>query len=261
MPQTRAADAVTDPYALMVGFYDRWSARMGDVPFYVARALEAAPGPIVELGAGTGRVAIEVARAGVAVIGVEPSAAMRAEGERRAREADVAARARFVDGDMRTFVATEPVGLVTIPFRSFLHNLTTDDQLATLASVRASLRPGGRLIMNVFTVDPAVVVARDGKRAHQFSWDDAAGHHEAYATPSHELATQRLDVLVEYEVWDAGRLVSRAEDTLRLRTVSRYEMEHLFARSGLDVEALHGDFDGKPYGPGPDEMIWIVRRP
>lgn len=268
MQETGAADALTpamevDPYALMVDFYDEWSAHMtDDVPFYVARAREASPGPVVELGAGDGRVAIEIARAGMEIAGVEPSDAMRTEGERRAAEAGVADLLRFVPGDMRTFVADPPVPLVIIPFRSFQHLLTTDDQLAALSAIRSSLRRGGRLVFNVFTSDPWVIAANDRVRTHRFSFSDDQGRrHETYTTPVHTLATQRVDVRLEHEVWDDDRLVGTAEAELKLRTIGRYEAEHLFARSGLVVEALYGDFDGKPYGPGPDEMIWIVRNP
>lgn len=251
-----------DPYALMVGFYDLWSAHMTeDVPFYVAQARAAAGGGVVELGAGNGRVAIAVAQAGVDVLAVEPSAAMRADGMRRAVGAAVADRIRWVDADMRSFVADAPVDLVMIPFRSFQHLLSVEDQLRTLAAIRASLRPGGRLVLNIFTVDPTVVAARDGRRAHQLTFDHEGKRHETYLTPRYTVATQRLDVEIEEEVWEADRRVTTREATLRLRTIGRYEMEHLLTRAGLEPVGLAGDFQGKAYGPGPDEMIWIARRP
>lgn len=252
----------TDPYALMVGFYDLWSAHMTeDVPFYVARAREAAPGGVVELGAGNGRIAIAMAQAGVDVIAVEPSASMRADGERRAADAGVADRIRWIDADMRSFVADPPVDLVMVPFRAFQHLLSVEDQLRALSAIRASLRPGGRLVLNIFTVDPAIVAARDGRRAHQLTFDRDGKRHETYLTPRYTVATQRLDVEIEEEIWEADRRVGTREATLRLRTIGRYEMEHLLARAGLEPVALDGDFHGKAYGPGPDEMIWIARRP
>lgn len=253
---------MTDPYALMVNFYDEWSGHMSeDIPFYVARALEAAPGPIVELGAGNGRVAIEIARAGVEVIAVEPSAPMRADGERRAADARVSG-ITFVAGDMRTFVADPPVDLVIIPFRAFQHLLDVQDQLRALSAIHDSLRSGGRCILNVFTLDPWLVAERDGVRAHRMSFVDPAGQrHDTYSTPRNTLATQRLDVTIEDEVWEGDRMLRREEAELRLRMIGRYEMEHLFARTGFEVIALAGGFAGEEYGPGPDEMVWTARRP
>jgi SAM-dependent methyltransferase len=246
----------------MSQFYDQWSSHMTeDVPFYVRHAV-AAEGPVVELGAGNGRVAIEVAKAGQEVIAVDLSDAMLTEGARRAGEAGVDDRITWVSADMRVFVADPPVSMVTIPFRSFLHLLTVEDQLATLACIKASLRAGGRLVCNFFTPDPVKVAALDGQRRLQTSFIDEAGRRcEVYATPTNELATQRLDVCAELEVYDDGRLAATTETTLRLRQVFRYEFEHLLARTGFEVEALYGDFDDKPYGPGPDEMIWIARKP
>ena len=255
-------DALTlDPYSVMSAFYDQWSSHMTeDVPFYVRHAL-AADGPIVEIGVGNGRIAIPVAQAGQRVIGIDVSDAMLIEGARRAAKAGVADKLTWLNADMRTFVADPPVSLVTIPFRAFLHLLTTDDQLKALNAINASLKPGGRLICNFFTPDPAKVASLDGQRKLQTTYTDEFGRRaEVYATPTNELATQRLDVRAELEVYDDGRLVASTETTLQLRMIFRYEFEHLLERSGFEVEALYGDFDEKPYGPGPDEMIWIARK-
>jgi SAM-dependent methyltransferase len=252
---------MTDPYALMVRFYDRWSVHMtADIPFYIARAREVAPGPIVELGAGNGRVALEIARAGIDVIAVEPSAPMREDGARRATEAGLT-NVRFVEGDMRSFVADPPVDLVIIPFRSFQHLMTVEDQRAALDAIFRSLRPGGRLILNMFTLDPVVAAAREGVRGHRFSYDDADGHHEAYGTPRYAPATQSLTEHVEHELWRDERLVATEEADLRLRIVGRYEMQHLLERAGFEIVSLEGGFAGEEYGPGPDEMVWTARRP
>src|SRR5205823_5162163 len=81
------------------------------VPFYVKRAT-AVTGPVVELGAGTGRIAIPIAGAGQDVIGVDISGAMLTEAARRAATEDVADKISFMEADMRTFVADPPVELV-----------------------------------------------------------------------------------------------------------------------------------------------------
>lgn len=253
---------IKDPYRLMVGFYDQWSGHMtDDIGFYVDRAREVAPGPVVELGAGNGRVALEIARAGIDVIGVEPSAAMRADGEARAAAAGLDGKLRLIDGDMRTFVADPAVDLVIIPFRSFQHLLTPDDQLSALASIRESLKPGGHLVFNVFSLDPAVVASRDGLRAHRFSFDDDEGRrHETYSTPRYTPATQRLEVLVEHEIWQDERLKETESAELRLHVSGRYEVQHLLVRAGFEPVSLAGGFAGQGYGPGPDEMVWTARR-
>src|SRR2546423_122868 len=136
---------IFDPYSIIVDFYEQWAEpQKDDIEFYVKRATSVR-GPVVDLGVGTGRVAIPIARAGQDVIGVDTSGAMLTEGARKAAEQGVADKIRFVEGDMRTFVAEPPVELVIIPFRGFQHVLTVDDQLAALDSIKRSLVPGGLL--------------------------------------------------------------------------------------------------------------------
>lgn len=250
-----------DPYAFMLPFYDQWSAHMtGDVPFYVEQAV-ASGGPVVELGAGNGRVTIPVARASIDVVAVDISDAMLTESARRADAEGVLERITFVRSDMASFVADEPVPLVIIPFRSFMHNLTTEAQLRTLASIRASLRDDGLLVMNMFTMDPHIVAAYDGVARMQADYTDERGRRcEVWATSRYVTGPQLIHVTAELRVFEGERLAAVSDSTFTLRAVYRYEFEHLLARSGLEPVSLHGGFDGRPYGPGPDEMVWTVRK-
>ena len=252
----------TDPYLAFVGFYDVWTKDVeGDVEFYMRKALEV-NGPVVELGAGTGRIAIPTARAGRDVIAVDLSPAMLDEARKRAAEAGVADRITFVEYDMRDYVAPQPVELVTIPYRSFLHMATSEDQLACLDSVRRSLQPGGRLILNVFVPDPAFVAAQDGRRNLHGEFTDEKGRRcELWVTPEYEVTTQNITIRATVEAYEGERLVETTEAALYVRMIYRYEMEHLLARSGFDVEALYGDFDERPLTEDCREMIWVARRP
>jgi len=254
--------ATTDEYGTFVGFYDVWTQNVrGDVEFYVRQALKA-PRPIVELGVGTGRIAIPTAQAGQHVIGVDLSPSMLAEGRGRAEAAGVSDRLSFIEADMRSWVAPEPVELVTIPFRAFLHLMTVEDQLACLDAVKRSLVPGGRLILNTFVPDPAFVVEHARQRSFHSEYVDGRGYRcEIWVITEHEVTTQRLAVNVSVEAYDGERLVDTSESTIRLRMIYRYEMEHLLARAGFEVEALYGDFDERPLTEECREMIWVARKP
>src|SRR5947208_5058472 len=88
-----------DPIAWL---YDPWSTSVvEDISFYVDEALQAAAKPVVELGIGTGRIAIPLAMAGVHVIGVDSSAGMLEVCAQRAAEAGVAERLELRLGDLR----------------------------------------------------------------------------------------------------------------------------------------------------------------
>ena len=157
-------------------------------------------------------------------------------------------------GDMRRFALVRPAALVTIPHRAFLHNLTTDDQLATLACCRAALARGGRLALNVFNPDLGRIA--DWTERGPDEWEDAPGWPSgARQRHDYDPAGQRVDwtmMLPDVE----GR---RRRVTIRLRRVHRFEMEHLLERSGFVVDDLYGDFAGRPFGPLSTEMVWVAR--
>jgi len=116
-----------------------------DIPFYVERA-KASGGPVLELGCGTGRVLVEIARAGIEIVGVDLSEEMLARAEERlaAEPAEVRERVRLIHSDLRTVTVDGGIGrfpLVTSPFRVVQHLVSRDDQKAWLRTVRAHLAP------------------------------------------------------------------------------------------------------------------------
>jgi SAM-dependent methyltransferase len=231
-----------------------------DIPFYVGLAREAAAAgqAVLELGCGTGRVTLPIAEAGVEIVGLDNSPAMLDVARAKARDAR---NPQWVQAGMADFQLGQRFGLVIIPFRSFLLLLTVEEQKACLARVRDHLVDGGRLALNVF--NPSILAIADWLGERSERWlrrSDAPGKerwtHREYRPASQELNETRADV----ELSDAGAVIQRVERNLRLRWVYRYEMEHLLALAGFDVEALSGWFDGAPFTDESNEMVWIARR-
>src|SRR5207248_1231864 len=133
-------------------FYDTFNAGAfrGDVDWYRRKARECR-GPVLELGSGTGRITLPVARDGVSIWALDLDDGMIEELTRKAgREAaDVRRRITIVKGDMRSFQIDVTFALVMIPLRAFLHNLTSDDQLACLRCAHAHLAAGAQIAFNV----------------------------------------------------------------------------------------------------------------
>src|SRR5690242_7266647 len=139
---------MSSPYDAIAELYDPWSASVvEDVPFYLAEARRAG-GPVVELGVGTGRIAVPIACDGIRVIGVDSSPGMLAVCAEHAKLAGVALDLRL--GDLREPPVDERVPLVTIPFRSVLHLHDDRERRRALRAVRALLEPGGRFVFDVF---------------------------------------------------------------------------------------------------------------
>ena len=218
--------------------YDEWSAEMTeDVQFYVELARET-DGALVELAVGSGRVAIPVAEAtGRAVLGIDTSPAMLAQARERAAAAGVELELR--EGDMRDLELDQAAGLVYCPFRGLLHLPTWADRRRVFERVAASLRPGGRFAWNAFAFDHAIAARLDGE--HQ---DGPVPHSLRYA-----VGDNRIDITL-----DGG-------GTSSLWWATKNEWLGLIDVAGLEVEALYGGFDRRPFDDESREYVWVTHRP
>ncbi len=218
--------------------YEEWSAEMKeDIPFYVSLA-EEADGPIVELAVGNGRVAVPVAQAtGKPVLGIDFSPSMIDQARARAAEGGVALDLRL--GDMRDLELAEPAALVYCPFRALLHLATWADRRRTFERVRDSLRPGGRFAWNVFAFDHNIAARLDGARQ-----TEPVPHTLHYA-----VGDNRVDIVL-----DSGGKSS-------LWWATKNEWLGLLDVSGLELEALYGDFERTPVDDESREYVFVARRP
>jgi SAM-dependent methyltransferase len=131
-------------------YYDKaYRSRRDDVAYYV-RIGRVSGGPVLEYGVGTGRIAIELARAGIEVTGVDWSGPMLAGLSERlgAEPAQVRRRVRVVRGDMRRVRLKRRFSLVIATFNTVLHLYERADMERFLAGVKAHLAPGGRFVFD-----------------------------------------------------------------------------------------------------------------
>jgi SAM-dependent methyltransferase len=254
---------------LSVRLYDRMysgeirlSSVAGDVDFYVRQA-RITGGPVLELGAGTGRVAIPLANAGFAVTGLDLSPHMLRIAKRKVAALPPRGRIQFVRGDMRRFSLGRQFRLILIPFRAFQHLLTVEAQKLCLGCVRRHLAPGGRFIVDLF--DPRLDLCHPGGRR---AWtlrcgrDEVTGH--TYRVRNLKRTNDPLRQLLR-EVWvytehgRRGRVIARDRELVELRWTYRYEMRHLLELCGFKIKACYGDFYGglPRYGA---EQVWVATK-
>jgi SAM-dependent methyltransferase len=217
--------------------YDAWSADMTeDVAHYVSLAREA-DGPVVELMVGSGRVAIEVVRAtGKPVLGIDSSPAMLEIA--RERSAGLPLELRL--GDVRNLELEEPAGLIYVPFRSLLHLHGWHEKRRVFERVAASLRPGGRFAFNAFAFSHTVAARLDGTTQNQNGVE-----HTLHYVP----ADNRIEIVRD----DAP--------TIRAWWATKEEWDGLIDVAGLEVEALYGWFDRRPFDDESLEFVYVARRP
>ena len=236
--------------------YDRSAQLDGtDLRFYRELAREGG-GPVLELGCGTGRVLLEIARDGFPCTGLDASAHMLA----RLRQKSTFPNLRLVHAPMQRFdLPGERFGLIFAAFRAFQHLYTIEDQLACLACVRRHLAPGGRLAFDVFS--PRLARMAQLEEPEQvdlrFSLDgeDVVRH----AAVSRDPVAQLLTVRFRYERSRDGRVVGNEHATFRMRWFWRFELEHLLARAGFTEVMIFGDFERRPVGPETPAYVVVAR--
>jgi SAM-dependent methyltransferase len=236
----------------------------GDVAFYRRLAGETG-GPILDVGCGTGRVAVDLASDGHEVVGVDLSAPMLRLAERRRATfpADLADRLTFRRADLMTLDLGRDFALIVAPARVFQFMLTTDAQRQALAALRSHLRPDGRLVLDLFDprLDLVVSGPNDPRRQMELR-HPATGNRVTWEVTARSPDPARQLIVEDWlatELDASGNVLRTDTERLTLRWSLRSEMRLLFELAGLDVVAEYGDFKGGPPAYG-REQVWILRR-
>ena len=250
---------------LNVETYDARTAGFpGEIDWWVRHA-RASGGPVLELACGSGRVTWPIARAGVEIVGLDIGAAMlrAAEAKREREPRDVSERVRFVRGDMTDFSLGETFALAIVPFRAFQALLTSAAQRSSLNSIRRHLRPGARLIIDIF--DPRLDWLLPDRSEPGLPDRPDVTHPVTGNTVNVDILTRANDPLTQTlrERWrftertSAGAVVRREEEILEMRWTYRYEMRHLLELCSFTIEGELSDFGDSPptYGR---EQIWVA---
>jgi SAM-dependent methyltransferase len=235
----------------------------GDAAFYLDLARRTG-GEVLEVAVGTGRVAVQLAAAGIRVTGLDASPDMLAIAAAKSAGAGLADRLRLERADMRAFdLGSNAFGLAIVPFRGFQVLLTPADQLAALAAFRRHLRPGGVLALHLF--DPNLrflLPGASGPTEREVGIDRDTGRRveAVLETTAFDHLNQVRRDLWRYRAFAADGTVAEEEALeLSLRWTYRWEMRHLLTLAGYSVEGEFSDFVGAApvYGK---EQIWIARR-
>ncbi len=254
---------MADREAELAALYDLDAGDFDDDLALYENLARRADGPLLELGAGTGRVAIPLARAGFEVWGIDASEAMLARACCKAGE-EVAGRLHLAPGDMRDFELERGFALIFAAFGTFHQLITTDEQLACLRCVRSHLAPGGLFVCDL--------------RPLQFeSWERGASvplyHDWTRVSPetgetvtklravSADIATQVVRETAFYDCVASDGGLRRVVATLDQRFTTRYELEGLMERASLALEQVYGSYDLDPYDESSEHLIVVVRRP
>lgn len=262
----------TTLYDQFARIYDLQHASFqADVPLYLTLAREAAqarPGPIeiLEIGCGSGRVLAPLVAAGYAVAGVDESRQMLEIAQARLGALGPAARERWalIEADARTMQLGRKFDLGYIALNTFLHNLTHEDQLATLRAAREHLRPGAHFVIDLPPNDELAFQPDDGRFQLEATLVDPRAGSEIHKYVASRVFWATQEQELSFRVEERNRDTGAVHEQLvsfRLRHVFRHEMDLLLQLSGFGPADWRGDYDLGAYRDDSERMIAIARAP
>jgi SAM-dependent methyltransferase len=243
-------------------YYDHaYRAHKRDLAFYVELARRAR-GPVLELGAGTGRVTLALLRAGVQVTAVDSSRTMLARAAERAQKlpAEQRARVTWAHGDLRRLRIGRRFALVIAPFNLLMHMYTREDFERALRGVRSHLSPKGVFACDVLMPDLGVL-RRDKARFYRCRpvFDPSDGRRYAYAEAfDYDPAAQIQTVTMHFQRLDKPE-VDR-QTPLVLRYYFPQELGALFHYNGFSVLRHEGDFEGAAVSAASESQVIVARK-
>jgi len=259
-----AGDAGRDLYRPIPHYYDlEYADRTEDIGFYQRLAFEAGD-PVLELGCGTGRLAIPLARTGSHVVGLDSDGAMLAacEGKRKRLSGAIRGRLDLVQADMRRFALGCEFRFIFSAFNTFLVLPALADRDACLAGVREHLAPDGRFVVDIFLPNPARLAAGGAGEVLEevFYWPDGKTMVMKYRRARADVARQAIDVEFRYRYHDRGGRPGEDQRRFQMAVVFPNEMRLLLERHGFRVTEVYGSHEMGPLTRDSERMIFVSEK-
>jgi SAM-dependent methyltransferase len=238
----------------------------GDLDLYLALAARTGS-PILELAAGSGRLAVPLALAGWQVTGVDIDPCMldRAREACRAAGKGAASRLELLEADVvgLRLPAAGTYKLGFIALNSLLLLGSREAQREAFRTLAHHLAPGGIAVVDVWQPDADDLARFDGRLILEYPREDPATGHLVTKVGSavHDAATQSVTLTTIYEEGRQGEPPARWIRVDQLRLVSSDELRGFAEDTGLEVEVVAGGYDLDPLRPGSDRAILIAARP
>lgn len=248
-----------DDYAPFYDWENAQTLGRRDVPFW-RRLAAPVDRSVLELGCGTGRVTLPLARAGTVVVGIDRSEQMLARARTRIRRSKLGDRAQLVRGDIRHLPFPDRTfPLVLAPYGILQSLLKESDLARTLEAVHRVLERGGTLGLELAADLPSWKEYR--RRVSLKGRLSSRGPQITLVESVRQDRARRLTLFDQEFVQKAGSTTKRKTFTLAFRTLSVPQMARRLEKAGLRVSALLGDYQGGPWDPRAEVWILLARKP
>jgi ubiquinone/menaquinone biosynthesis C-methylase UbiE len=244
-------------YRLAAKFYDLFGSK-NDLDFYKELALQSG-NKALELGVGTARVAISLARAGVTVVGIDNSVDMlRVAKEKLAKETgDIRNRVILKRGDMRSFELRQSFPFIYVPASTFDHNITIADRKQTLNCIWRHLKKNGTF---AFDLEQAIP-----DKPEKSWWIDRKETEDGkmvvrsiFTRKNRLKRTLTIDLF--YDVYKKGKLSERYHEYGEVAIISKDEMIRLLEETGFKAVSVYGDFGKSEYRKDSTKIVLVTKR-
>jgi len=244
-------------YRLAAKFYDLFGSK-NDLELYKELALQSG-NEALELGVGTARVAISLAKDGVTVVGIDNSVHMlRVAKEKLAEETeDIRKRVILKRGDMRNFELRQSFPFIYIPASTFDHNITIGDRKQTLNCIFRHLKNNGTFAFDLEQAMP--------DKPEKSWWIDRKKTEDGktvvrsiFTRKNAPKRTLSLDLF--YDVCKNGKILERYHEYGEVAIISRDEIIRLLKETGFEVVSVYGDFDKSEYRKDSPKLVLVTKR-
>jgi ubiquinone/menaquinone biosynthesis C-methylase UbiE len=244
-------------YRQAAKFYDLFGSK-NDQEFYKGLALQSGK-KALELGVGTARVALSLARAGVTVVGIDNSVHMLRVAKEKLTKESESVRRRLIlkKGDMRNFELSRSFPFIYIPASTFDHNLTVEDRKKTLNCICKHLKKNGTFAFDLEQAAP--------DKPEKSWWIDRKETEDGkmvvrsiFTRKNTLRRTLSLDLF--YDVYKNGKLLERYHEYGEVATISNDEIVGLLEETGFKVVSIYGDFDKSEYQKGSPKIVLVTKR-
>lgn len=233
-------------YEKAAHLYDLFDTKE-NIEFFLHYASEA--GQILDIGAGTGRIAIPLAEKGLKVFCVEPSSAMRHQFEKKlSKLPDLSRDIELIAGDAISFELkrTFPAAFLSGTFDHFLDD---DERLSSLKNIGKHLKTNGKLIFDVFLglmrdspLSPAGEITRGDTEYRRF-------------VGNRLLPDERMETTLVFETYQSGKLKEPIEERSLVGIIQRERLHDLLKETGFEVIREFGNYDFSSFKQGDSLLI------
>lgn len=249
-------------YELTAEFYDQeYGVSYIDILFF-SRLAKKYGGPILELGCGTGRIALPLAELGVEVWGLDTSDEMlnvfrrKIESHKRKEELKI----KLIKKDMKKFELEKKFNLIFSAGNTFLHLLTRDAQIRTLKCISRHLSDNGVVVIDIFNPTPEKLEGGNLYRMNAFPVFYKGEKYLVYSQSKHLSKKKMIIVEKRYVRILEGMEGEELRVSFQLRYIYKHELDNLMNSANLEPVEVYGDYLGNPYDPNSERIIYVAKR-